>query len=138
QELIDESGPRFRYIICEEEFNRLEDELKEDLKMKTDHPRLWASALRRFRRLGYYYFHNPWDYHTKLVYDDQIKHFDGRPWIKHRDEQWQELDDLNTEDIPILEGSDHIPIKEKWNDQPPPEPCSDNGIKNFRERDFIN
>lgn len=136
QEIIDESGPRFRYIICEEEFQRLEEELKEDLKMLKGRPRLWVSALRRFRRLGYYHFMNPWDYHTKLVYDREIRHFDNRHWIKHR-EDWQELLDLNRNDIPTLLHSEHIPTKENWrsDDQKPLDlgPIE----RDFYETDFI-
>lgn len=137
QELIDESGPRFRYIISEGEFSQLVEELKEDLKMKKGRPRLWASALRRFRRLGYYHFQNPWDYHTKLVYDGQIKHFDRRPWINHKDGQWQELCNLNKGDIPILMNSDHIPLKEGWTDQTKPQLQSVDGDQDFYEEDFL-
>jgi hypothetical protein len=138
QEIIDESGPRFRYIICEEEFQKLEEELKEDLKMLKGRPRLWVSALRRFRRLGYYHFMNPWDYHTKLVYDEQIKSFDNRPWVKHRGLNWQELAGLTRSDIPVLMHSDHIPIKEGWRaENPKPDELAVSSDRDFYETDFL-
>jgi hypothetical protein len=137
QEIIDDSGPRFRYIICEEEFRQLKEELKEDLRMLKGRPRLWASALSRFRRIAYYHFQNPWDYHTKLVYDSEIQDFEGRAWIKHRTKKWHELAGLTVEDIPVLKSAGHIPSDEKWQDEPPKQYHGDDGHEPFYETDFI-
>jgi len=136
QEIIDESGPRFRYIVCEEEFQQLEEELKEDLKMLKGRSRLWTSALRRFRRLAYYHFQNPWDYHTKLVYDRHISQFDTRPWIKHRDSSWQELGGLSRPDARFLIDPIHIPTKEGWRNEKQIARRS-NENTDFYETDFL-
>jgi|GEM_PF-1999692 len=136
QEIIDESGPRFRYIICEEEFQQLEEELKEDLKMLKGRPRLWVSALKRFRRLAYYHFQDTEDFLTKLVYDRDIRHFDGRPWIEHRGENWQELCGLTAGDAPVLAGgSEHIPVAEKWRAEP--QEARGPAARGFYEMDFL-
>lgn len=137
QEIIDDSGPRFRYIICEEQFHQLKEELKEDLRMLKGRPRLWASVLKRFRRLAYYHFQNPWDYHTKLVYDSEIQHFEGRSWIKHRNKKWHEIAGLTHDDIAVLKSSGHIPSDEKWQDEPQKQHDGDAGRQAFYETDFI-
>jgi hypothetical protein len=117
QEIIDESGPRFRYILCEEEFSKLRRELR-DAFGRTRLDMVWDPALLRFRRLAYYFLASPLDYYTKLVRDSEIQRFSDR-WVAgvRRDGRWWELSDLEPgDDVRTLMKAAHVPLQDRWHD----------------------
>lgn len=71
QQLIDESGGRFRRILVREELSTLRTVLRNRHQM-LEGPELWLPALDHFRRLASYHFHDPYDFHTKIMADDVL------------------------------------------------------------------
>jgi len=69
QQIIDESGGRFRRILSRRELDGLRKDLR-NRHLMLEGQDLWLPALEHFRRLAYYHFPDPWDFHTKLVCDE--------------------------------------------------------------------
>jgi hypothetical protein len=111
QEIIDESGARFRYIICDDEMGKLKHEFKSALKRGVG-DLLWKPLLDRFRRLSYYHFPNPHDCWTKLVRDADITSMED--WKDHRNHFWCYREGLDEAEVKLLTGISHIPRKEGW------------------------
>jgi TIR domain len=112
QEIIDEYGPRLRYILCEEELASLRKELRYDLGM-THGVTLWEAPLDRFRRLAYFFLAGVSDYHTKLVEDKDIAALQAH-WIQ-RSRIWWELGQFVPDrDAQLLMNVDHVPQRDHW------------------------
>lgn len=113
QELIDESAPRFRGILANNELSMLAAELLDRLYKLGDEiqdgSRLWGPILRRFRRLAYYYLPDVTDYYTKLVKESDLAESFGRAgWRPGGQQLWWILDGLIPSQLSALETVNHL------------------------------
>jgi len=105
QEIIDQSGPHFRYILCEEEIATLKASLVDGLRKTKERAMLWDSLKGHFRRLAYYYVNNPFDYWTKVVRDDDV---DRMRWRSMPNQAYLELENPSGDEVSVLRSIPHI------------------------------
>jgi hypothetical protein len=110
QQIIDESGPRLRRILCRRELDGLRCDLRNRRSM-LDGPELWETALHRFRRLAFYHFPNPEQFLTKIVDDATIAELNYE-WRWREPDLWAEAKGVDDQRFEILMNASHL--VHKW------------------------